>query len=369
MLTFGFLLWLIPLALIWVRYDVMPHASQVLLAVMILPLIMVDETLRMSGGYEAFPFLIGVFQFVPVLMASLVYMAMHKMLNEKPLSKRYMHYGFSVLFFLGTVPFFILPESVRIDILLNPAVGDLSNNWPFYVYYMLNNFVVLVYALKIDDMVKNYEFHLSDQVVDITQYEMPTTMKLFSGLITISFGAIILVVVVGLDLIDFGFWQGTISLLQAAIFYVIILVLLQRRRYSPCPIDTEDLADKSYTEEQMRITLAKAERAIIRNNLYKSIGLRLRTLADMADIEPKELAVATRSILNRNFRAYMYHYRLEYAKKIILRSDIKISAIAKRLGFTSEKVLSDMFVKYVQNMASDDGLSQEEHERLVHRKG
>ena len=368
MLTFAFLLWLIPLALIWVRYDLMPHASQVLLAVLVLPLTMVDETLRMSGGYESFPFLIGIFQFVPVLLAALVYLAMRKMLQEKPSNSRFIHYGVALLFFLATVPFLLLPEATRINILLNPAVGELSINWPFYVYYMLSNFAILVYALKIDDMVKDYEFHLSDQVVDITHYEMPTTMKLFSGLISISFGSILLVVVVGLGLIEFGYWQGIISLLQASLFYVIILVLLQRRRYSPCPIDAEDLADKSYSEEDMRLTLAKAERAIIRNKLYKSIGLRLRTLADLADIEPKELAVATRTILNRNFRAYMYHYRLEYAKKIILRSDIKISAIAKRLGFTSEKVLSDMFVKYVQNMATDDALSQEEHDRLLHRK-
>jgi len=216
--------------------------------------------------------------------------------------------------------------------------------------------------------VKDYDYYLSEQVVDISQYELPPSMKLFGGLITISFGAILLVIVTALNLIQFGYWQGIVSLLHFAIFYVIVLVLLQRRYYSPNPLGPEDLEDNSYSEEQMRTILAKAEAAIIRNKLYKNVGLRLKTLAELADISPKDLAIASRRMLNRNFRAYMYHYRLEYAKKIILRSDVKISAIAKRLGFTSEKALSDMFVKYVHSLAADEQLSKEEHDRLMSRK-
>lgn len=369
MLSLGFILWLIPLVLIWVRYDVMPHASQVLMAILILPLVMLDEVLRFSGLLAEFPFLIGLFQFTPVLLASQVYLAMHRMLIEKPIRNKWFHQGIAALFFCAEIPFLLFSDTAKIALFSNPPIGNIADNWPFYVFYMLSNFAVLIYALKIDDMVKDYEFHLSDQVVDITHYELPPSMKMFTGLVTISFGAILLVIVTALELVQFSYWQGIISLLHFGIFYVIILLMLQRRRFSPCPIDSEDLEDRSYSEEEMRMILAKAERAIIRNKLYKSIGLRLRTLADLAEIEPKQLAVSTRSMLNRNFRAYMYHYRLEYAKKIILRSDIKISAIARRLGFTSEKVLSDMFVKYVQNMASDEGLSQEEHDRLLQRKG
>ncbi|BDX05565.1 hypothetical protein MACH26_10860 [Planctobacterium marinum] len=368
MLSLGFILWLIPLVLIWVRYDNMPHASNVLFAILLLPFVMLDEILRFSGLLPEFPFLIGVFQFIPVLLAAQVYLAMHNMLIEKPVHNKWVHKAIATFFFVAQVPFLLFSDEAKVALFSNPPMGAIADNWPFYVYYMFINFAILIYALKIDDMVKEYDFHLSDQVVDITQYELPETMKLFSGLVSISFGAILLVIVTALNLIQFSYWQGIISLLHFGIFYVIILLLLQRRRYSPCPIDAEDLSDRTYSEEEMRLTLAKAERAIIRNKLYKALGLRLRTLADLAEIEPKDLAVATRSILNRNFRAYMYHYRLEYAKKIILRSDIKISAIAKRLGFTSEKVLSEMFVKYVQNMASDDALSQEEHDRLMHRK-
>lgn len=339
------------------------------MAILILPLVMLDEVLRFSGLLAEFPFLIGLFQFTPVLLASQVYLAMHRMLIEKPIRNKWFHQGIAALFFCAEIPFLLFSDTAKIALFSNPPIGNIADNWPFYVFYMLSNFAVLIYALKIDDMVKDYEFHLSDQVVDITHYELPPSMKMFTGLVTISFGAILLVIVTALELVQFSYWQGIISLLHFGIFYVIILLMLQRRRFSPCPIDSEDLEDRSYSEEEMRMILAKAERAIIRNKLYKSIGLRLRTLADLAEIEPKQLAVSTRSMLNRNFRAYMYHYRLEYAKKIILRSDIKISAIARRLGFTSEKVLSDMFVKYVQNMASDEGLSQEEHDRLLQRKG
>lgn len=368
MLTLGFLLWLIPLVLIWVRYDSMPHASSVLFAILILPFVMLDEVLRFSSALESFPFLIGMFQFTPVLLASVTYMAMHKMLIEHPLNFKVLHYVLPALFFFAQVPFMLLPDDTKVAIFSSPPIGGILDNWPVYVYYMMSNFVVLIYALKIDEMLKDYDFYLSDQVVDIHQFEMPPTMRMFSGLVSIAFGVILLVIVTALNLIQFNYWQGIIALLHISMFYVLILLMLQRRRYSPNPVIPEDLDNKSYSEEEMRLTLAKAENAIIRDKLYKSIGLRLRTLADLAGIEPKDLVIASRQVLNRNFRAYMYHYRLEYAKKIILRSDIKISAIAKRLGFTSEKVLSEMFVKYVQNMATDDALSKEEHEKLINRK-
>lgn len=368
MLTLGFLLWLIPVVLIWVRYDNMPHASSVLFCTMVLPFVMLDEILRFSGSLESFPFLIGIFQFMPVLLAAKVYMSMHNMLLERPISNKWMHYLLVGLFFIAELPFLFLPDAVKIATFTSPPIGDILVNWPFYVFYMVSNFVVLVYALKIDDMLKDYQYYLSDQVVDIQHYEMPPTMKIFSGLISISFGVILLVIVTALGLIEFSYWQGVIALLHISIFYMLLLLMLQRRRYSPNPVQPEDLENKSFSEEEMRTILAKAENAIIRNKLYKSIGLRLRTLADLAGIEPRDLVIASRRMLNRNFRAYMYHYRLEYAKKIILRSDIKISAIARRLGFTSEKVLSDMFVKYVQNMASDSELSEAEHNKLLKRK-
>lgn len=79
----------------------------------------------------------------------------------------------------------------------------------------------------------------------------------------------------------------------------------------------------------------------------------MRQLSNAAGIEPLELAIASRAILNRNFRAFVYHYRLEYAKLLLTRTDIKVSTVAKRLGFDSEKYLSDIFVKYIRNMGHD----------------
>jgi len=368
MYTFAFLLWLIPVVLIWVKYDRMPHAPQTLFLIIVLPLIITDEVLRFSGSLNDLSFLVGLFQFMPVLLASMVFICIHKMLLEKPIDNQWLHFLIPALFFLAEIPFLILPEAIKVSAFSEPPVGDILGNWPFYLYYLLSSFVILVYALKIDEMIKDYNYYLSEQVVDVGHFEMPPTMKLFGGLITISFGALLLIVMVALGLVNFDYWQGIISLLQVSIFYVITLLLLQGRSYSPNPLVPEDLEDRSYSEEHMRTVLAKAENAIIRNKLYKTVGLRLRTLSELAGVEPKELVVSSRRMLNRNFRAYMYHYRLEYAKKIILRSDVKISAVAKRLGFTSEKALSDMFVKYVQNLATDTQLSDKELEHLMSRK-
>jgi YesN/AraC family two-component response regulator len=51
----------------------------------------------------------------------------------------------------------------------------------------------------------------------------------------------------------------------------------------------------------------------------------------------------------KNFRRFIFHYRLEYAKNVLLRSDAKLEAVAKRMGINSEKFLSEYFVKHLNS--------------------
>lgn len=352
-MLFGLFIWMMPMLQFWVRFDGMPHASELLICIMLMPLVMLDEILMSFGLAETLPFVLGVFRFVPLLIVILMYIGIHKMVYEKPVPNKELHYLLAAIFFCAQIPFLMLPNSEKLVLAEMSIVGQVTTYWPVYLFYLLSSLVMLAYALKMEELLREYNSHLGEQVVDIDHYEMTGTGKIFGGLITVSFGSIILVIAVAPGLIPLGFWQSIIALLQFCIIYILILVLLQKRKYSPSPIDYGRRRNK-YTEDQMRIFIAKAEHAVLSHKTYKHIGLRLRELADLANIEPEELVSATKIMLNRNFRAYMYHYRLQYARKIIMRSDIKLSVIARKLGFDSEKELSEMFVKYIQTPPEEE---------------
>lgn len=354
--------WLIPLAIIWVRYDRLPHGKYLLIAVFLWPTILLDEMLRAYGWWQNAIFVAGLFQFTPSLIIGLLLLSINKLLIDKPVTNSYKFYLPAMVMFVGQIPFLILTSDVKQQFLLSPPTGDLLANWPFLAPHLLSGFVLLIFSIKAVELLAAYHQHLSDQVVDVKFYQFTMTNTGFVGLIVVAFISIILSTLATFDLVAITFWQTIINLLNAATLLFVILVLLERRRYSPTPLVPEKLDDHHFSEEYLRFTLKKAEQAIIKHKAYKRIGLRIGPLADIAGVEPQALAVATRTILKRNFRAFIYHYRLEYAKKVLMRTDAKVSTVAKRLGFNSEKFLSGMFVKYIQTMGKeqepveDDGL-------------
>jgi len=342
-------LWFIPLLTIWVRYDKLPHGQELLFAILIYPLMLADDFIIHYGFQQSLSFLLGLFRFTPLLMMGLFFLAIRKMVRENPEGKQVML--LPVILVLAEIPFLLLPSELKIQVLQQPMIGNIGANWPLYAFFIGSSFMLLLLALKTESLVSDHQHHLSEQVVDINFYQMPVLGKALGIIISIAFGSIALVLLVAFDLLPFSQWLNSINVLQICAHWILIMVLLEKRRYSPSPLNYELLEKNTFSEDELRLALARAEAAIIRHRAYKHIGLRLRHLANVADIEPDVLAVATRTLLNRNFRAFIYHYRLEYAKKVLMRTDAKVSAVAKRLGFNSEKFLSDVFVKYVGNMA------------------
>lgn len=359
----GLLIWLLPMVKIWVRFDGMPHAREVFIAILVIPLMMLDELFMSFGLGQYFPFLIGVFRFVPVLLAVLLYVGLHKMVREDEIPNMKMHYGVVAAFFVVQLPFLIQPEATKLAILNSSLVGNIGSNWPYYLYYILSSLAIMAYGLKMEELVRNYNEHLAEHVADLDFYRLSSGTKIFTGTVTVSFGSIILVVVVAPNLIDVGAWQSIIAYLQFTIFYISIHVLLHKQRYAPAPLDFDALNYKKYSEDQLRVIIAKAERAVLVHKAYKHLGLRLKELTDTAHLAPDDLIIATKTLLNRDFRAYMYHYRIQYARKIIMRSDIKLGTIAKRLGFESEKELSEMFVKYMKTSPEEELALQEQQKQ------
>lgn len=357
-------LWLIPLLLTWVRYNRLPHSAYMLSAILAAPLMLADEVILAFDLTMPLAFLLGVFKFAPLLVVTLFFFAMHRLLVEKPLANGWLYWLPCILLFLAEVPFLIAPADLKIEVMTSPIVGAPLVNWPIYTHYLLVNLSILLLSFKVDSLISHYQSHLSEQVVDINHYKMPMTVGMFSGMITLAFGVILLVAVIATGLVNFTWWMGMTAVVQSLLFLVLALVLVEKRRYSPSPLDYHKMKKHKYSNHDMRAALTMAEKAVVRSKAYKRIGLRLRHLADAAGVEPQLLAVSTRELLNRNFRAFIYHYRLEYAKNVLMRSDASVAAVAKRLGFDSEKFLSNVFEKYVAQMTARGQTDKEESEEI-----
>ena len=353
LLTILLLIWLVPLVAIWVRFDRMPHNRLMLLAVFFWPLMLVDEWFRAFGGYENLLFLVGITQFLPVLLTVWLVFSTHKLMLEKPITNGLKYYVPVLVMLASQIPFLMLGVEAKAALFLTPPVGNIGVNWMYYIPFFFSAVAILIMATQAAEWISEYHQNLSEQVVDISFYRFDTLYSGFLILLAIAFIEIAMVLMAAFELLAPTFWQSAINIINALILFFLMLVLLEKRRYAPSPINSNDLETQKFSDEYLRNTLKEVEKAIIRHKAYKRIGLRLRQLADAAGVEPIALAIASRTILNRNFRAFIYHYRLEYAKKVLMRTDAKVSTVAKRLGFNSEKYLSDMFIKYIQVMGKE----------------
>lgn len=353
--------WLVALVAVWIRYDRFPHNKLILAAVIIWPFLLADEWLKLSGYFATFHFLIGSFQFVTAVVAALLVLSVRQMTQEKPAKNTIWFFLPAVLLLAGQFPFVVMPTAFKISALFMPPAGEVLVNWPYIATYLFSAFVILSYAVHSAEYLSSYHFYLSDQVVDIDMYQLkfPT-----NGCYVLMFCAFLNMLTIGLvifNLQPFEQWQQVINITNASGFLFIILIMVDKRRYSPAPFSEQEFDKKRFSDDQLRSVLKQAEQAIIERRAYKRKGLRLRQIADVIGVEPAALALATRFVLKRNFRAFVYHYRLEYAKKVLMRTDQKVSSVAKRLGFNSEKYLSTMFVKYIRMMGQKE--PQEESEK------
>ena len=350
-----FSLWVGLIVITWWRYETLPHGKPLFIVIWLWPLILFEELLRVSGIVHWLTPLIGLFYFLPALLMLRLYVTIYPMLIDRPVADKRKMYASVGLIFLFQIPVLLLPNADKSQLLFNQPVGMPLENLPIYLAYWLSGFVIMVLGIKLVDVIQLYQRTLSEQVVDVNYYRVPAIIGLIASLVGIGFTAIVLTSLVAFEFIRFSWWQTTIHCSYAAIMLLVLILLLERRRYSPLPIDLSKLEARVGDQMVLKDTLARAEKTMIERKAYKVIGLRIQQFADAAQVEPTNLAIASHVLLNRNFRAFVYHYRLEYAKKVLMRTDAKVTSVARRLGFHSEHFLSEMFIKYIQVMATDSG--------------
>ncbi|MBT0585379.1 helix-turn-helix transcriptional regulator [Alteromonas oceanisediminis] len=347
-------LWVALLGLAWFRFDDLPHGRALFILTLLWPLSLVEELIKLFPSATWLASLVGLTYVAPVLLNVGLTRMLYPLIVEQPRQRRRLQSIIVVLIVLLQVPIILLPLDVKVALLDASPVGEPLYNLPLYACYALGGAAIVAMGIQLVESMQAHQASLPEQVVDIRYYKMPAVIGLVGTLVSIAFCAVIIVSLVAFSVLDFSLWQSALHIAYATVLLLILILMTERRRYSPLPIDLDKVAQRPYSDELLRRTLTSAEQAMIQQKAYKVIGLRLRQLADAADVDPTVLAAATHALLKRNFRAFVYHYRLEYAKKVLMRSDAKVSSVAKRLGFHSEKFLSGVFVKYIEATGDPD---------------
>ena len=194
-----------------------------------------------------------------------------------------------------------------------------------------------------------YHRHLPEQAVDIKNLKMPRLAGVMGSLVGVAFMSILLVTAATFGFFPVPFWEGFHHLMIGTAILVVLFSLTFIRRTSPSPLDYERLDEGKATPYEISSIISKAERYTIESKAYMVRFLTLSEFCEGADIDPTSLALALQLTEKKNFRRFIFHYRLEYAKNVLLRSDAKLEAVAKRMGINSEKFLSEYLVKHLNS--------------------
>ena len=311
------------------------------------PVFMLDEWLRMANATELAG-IYGLSEVFAVIAITCCYRAIKPMLLLHPTARKRLWWPVMVTgAFQCTILF--LPVDDKQQWLLSSPHGQPLLLWPAYIAPLLTGFSVLLIGILITEHIQMYHRHLPEQAVDIKNLKMPRLAAVMGGLVGVAFMSILLVTAATFGFFPVPFWEAFHHLMIGAAILIVLFSLTFVRRTSPSPLDYERLDDGKVTPYEISSIISKAERYTIESKAYKVRFLTLIEFCKGADIDPTSLALALQLTEKKNFRRFIFHYRLEYAKNVLLRSDARLEAVAKRMGINSEKFLSDYFVKHVDS--------------------
>lgn len=316
------------------------------LAIVSWPLFMADEWMRLLSLAQLTVFY-GLTDVFAIVVISCSYKIIKPMIEEKGASGRLLWLPFCVVVTVQIFVFF-LPLSDKSQWLLSSPVGYPLQFWPLYLSSLFTAFSLLLIGIIIAEDIQRYHRHLPTQAVDVKKFRIPVLSNIVGSTVAVGFISILLVTAAGFGFLNLPYWEKLLHFVVGLMLLILLYGLTARRTTSPSPIDYKRFDKGAEPPAVMREIIETAEKSMIEQKAYKVLGLTLNTFCKSAKIDPTALAIALRWELKKDFRGFVYQYRLEYAKKVLLRSDAKIAKVAQRLGLHSEKFLSDYLVKHLQ---------------------
>jgi AraC-like DNA-binding protein len=310
------------------------------------PVFMLDEWVRLADA-SALTWSLGATDVFGVALLSCCYRFIKSMLILVP-SKRsrlFWPVGVTAVFQLSIL---LMPLHEKSQWLVGSPVGEPLLLWPAYIPSLVAAFSILLIGILVTEHIQLYHRYLPYQVVDVGEYKIPRLAGLLGSTVGVSFLNILLVTAAMFGFFTIPFWESLYHVLIGAVLLVVLLTLTSPRNTSPSPLEYDRFDKGEETPANIRRVLQQAELAVINTKAYKDMGLTLKQFCLSNEIDPTLLAIALQLERKQTFRSFIYKYRLDYAKNVLLNSDAKVARVAKRLGLNSEKFLSDFLVKHLR---------------------
>ncbi|MCQ8849869.1 DNA mismatch repair protein [Alteromonas stellipolaris] len=321
-------------------------------AILSWPIFMLDEWMRLWQLTQLAP-LYGLSDVFAVLLMTCSYRMVKPMLLAYPSKRSRLWVPFWVMAVLQ-LTILLIPTEDKLQWLEASPSGEPLMLWPAYLASLTTGFCVLLIGILITEHIQMYHRHLPEQAVDVQEFRVPRLASVMANTVVVAFASILLVTAATFGFFIVPYWESLHHMALGVSLLVVLFSLTFPRVTSPSPLDYERLDEGAVKPAEVRAVIGEAKRTMIDGKNYKKLGLTLKDFSDEAGVDPTTLAIALQLELKKNFRGFVYQYRLDYAKNVLLRSDAKIAKVAKRLGLNSEKFLGDVLVKYLRN-------SQEPH--------
>lgn len=310
------------------------------------PLFLTDEWLRIANATHL-SYLYGLSEVYAVIAVTCCYRAIKPLLIATVTSRKrlWLPAIATALLQMGVL---LIPESEKQQWFMVAPTGDPLLLWPAYIAPLVAGFSVLLIGILITEHIQMYHRYLPAQSVDYKNLRMPRLAGVMGSLVGVAFMSILLVTAATFGFLTVPFWESFHHLMLGVALLIVLVSLTFVRRTSPSPLEYERLEQGKPTPYEISSIISKAQRYTLESKAHKQRFLTLHDFCQGAGLDPTALAQALQLTERKNFRRFIFHYRLEYAKNVLLKSDAKLAGVAKRMGITSEKFLSDYLVKHLQ---------------------
>jgi AraC-like DNA-binding protein len=310
------------------------------------PLFMFDEWLRMFSAFDL-AYLYGLSEVFAVITVTCCYRAIKPMLIANATARRRLWWP-AIVTGIAQLSMLLIAEQEKQQWFVQSPTGEPFLLWPAYIASLFAGFSVLLIGILITEQIQLYHRHLPEHAVDIKRLKTPRLAGVMGSLVGIAFMSILLVTAATFGFLSVPFWESFHHLMLGGAILVVLFSLTFVRRTSPSPLDFERLETGKPSPYEISSIISRAERYTIESKVYKKRFITIEEFCKGAELNPTSLALALRLSERKNFRRFIFHYRLEYAKNVLLHSDAKVAAVAKRLGVESEKFLSEYLVKHLK---------------------
>ncbi|MFS1702503.1 hypothetical protein FJ444_17560 [Aestuariibacter sp. GS-14] len=222
--------------------------------------------------------------------------------------------------------------------------------WPVYASCLLIAFAMLYTAIMQVEHIQQYHHDLPLQAVDTRQHKIKGIAGASGFTVGVAFFLVVITALVAFGILPFQGWLAWFHCGVAFSMLTVLMNLCRTQNTSPSPFDHAALhAAPALTEGRALAIIKHADAAVIESKAYKQVGLTLESFANQAQLDPTVLCLALLKVKKQHFRNYIYQFRMKYAKQLLLRSDIKLDQVTKRLQLGNKGTVSHTFLKYLEN--------------------